>query len=198
MNMLRSVSLLAFVCAALSASAVTITFDEFGSAPRSFVDTTPLRDEYAALGVFFSGPDANGGGAIVSASTFPIDARSGSNILAFNTVVSGVFPGNGSAIGPETITFGSLQSAVSLYYAQSGLTLAAFDAAGNLVATSVGGATDSFALLSVSGAGIKSVTLAFAGNVLMVDDLSFTASAVPGPAAALPFALMALRRRKRS
>jgi Ca2+-binding RTX toxin-like protein len=77
-------------------------------APCGFSDTKPLRGKYSALGVLFRGPSTGSGGAILNqCGGFGIDARSGSNFLAFND--------SGYAKAPERIIFSVPQVAVSIY-----------------------------------------------------------------------------------
>lgn len=167
---------------------INFDFDALGnplSAPNVFSQTTRLSEFYAPLGVHFSGPTPSEGGAILDqAAGFGVNARSGSNFLAFND--TGAFASGFRAKGPETITFDRLMQSVSIFVAGganpiTGLpasinpTLEAFDADGLLVAsysTSVSGGL--WGYLSVSwSAGIKSVRLAD-GAVFVADDLAFT------------------------
>jgi hypothetical protein len=87
----------------------TITFDP-GTAPCTFEFAVPLGEEYADLGVHFSGPDDDTGGAILNqCGSFGVDAHSGEEFLAFSTLTF--------AIPPERIAFDDPQRTVSLYVA---------------------------------------------------------------------------------
>jgi hypothetical protein len=182
----------ASVLFAAGANAVLITFDTdaAGNAltvPGLFASTVALTTLYAPLGVTFSGGvDPADGGAIINQSgIFGVNARSGTNFLAFNrtaTLSSGGIPED-----PETITFATPVSSVSIYVAggfQPGsFDIEAFDALNNLVdADSV--LTQGFAQLSVSGSGIVQVVIRQPSGELtsfVFDDLEFTAQAVAVP-----------------
>jgi PEP-CTERM motif len=149
-----------------------------------------LTDLYAPLGVHFSGPGKNDGGAILDqVSNFGVNARSGSNFLGFHS--GGTYPNGGAPIGPETISFDTPQSAVSLFASGGSnsdmFVLDAFDSNNVLVTTSgiQTALAGEYTQLSVAGQGIRKVVLTELGSGLFVaDDLSFTAgtSAVPEPA----------------
>ena len=187
--------------ATTAAKADTINFDTGPTgtpinAPCCFASTTPLTTTYISIGVTFSGPTANSGGAILNQSgDFGVNARSGTNFLAFNR--DAFYSNGGVATDPERITFAALQSNVSIYASGGGsagiFIMEAFDnngllIDGDLAFTTVG----NYSLLSVSsGLGIRSVTLTAFPNLLLFvyDDLSFTpmggVSAVPEPATML-------------
>lgn len=184
---------LAMLCMAhSSARADSINFDVNANgntinAPGAFVLTTSLTTLYASFGVTFSGPGANNGGAILNQSgNFGVNARSGVNFLAFN---SGATLANGGIpIGPETISFSSLQSNVSIYasggFNASTFTLSAFDSNNVLLGTSVISTTaGNYGLLSfASGLGIQRITIASTRGLFVLDDLTFT----PGGPAPVP------------
>src|SRR5262245_36229451 len=111
--------------------ATTITFDD-APAPCLAVDTSPLTEAYAGLGVHFQGPSVGQGGAIFNVcSGFGIGARSGENFLGF---AIGTY-----ALDPETITFDSEVSYVEIYagYRSSQTyNMFAFDALNNLIGSS--------------------------------------------------------------
>lgn len=180
-----------------AAKADTINFDTGPTgtpinAPCCFSSATPLTTTYTSIGVTFSGPTANSGGAILDQSgNFGVNARSGTNFLAFSR--DAFYNSGGLPTDPERITFAALQSNVSIY-ASGGFSagifiMEAFDNNGlliesDLVFTPVG----NYSLLSVSsGLGIRSVILIASPNLLsfVYDDLSFTpmggTSAVPEP-----------------
>ena len=62
------------------------TFVDFELAgPCAFNQTVALSNQYAGLGVIFAGPSGNDGGAVLDqCGNFGINARSGTNFLAFN------------------------------------------------------------------------------------------------------------------
>uniref|UniRef100_C6E906 Ice-binding protein C-terminal domain-containing protein n=1 Tax=Geobacter sp. (strain M21) TaxID=443144 RepID=C6E906_GEOSM len=168
-----------------NASATTISFDDL-SAPATFSGTYPLTDQYASLGVIFSGPVNGYGGAVLSqAGNFGVTPHSGSNFLAFNR--------EGYAVDPETLTFTSLVNSVSIYaaggQAYDNFIMRAFDSSRNLLATDTV-FTWGWDLLSVSATGIKYVDLIQQGdNAFVYDDLSFSAAAVPEPSTFLLFGI---------
>ncbi len=147
---------------------------------------TPLTEFYAPMGVHFSGPGLGSGGAIMNdGANFGISAHSGTNFLAFNRNAS--YPGfwylpafGGTASDPETITFDDPQSKVSIWAAGSFVAhtfeMQAFGPGSNLLSTDEL-TTKGWKKLTVSGAGITSVTLTEIGHPWdswVYDDLSFT------------------------
>jgi hypothetical protein len=158
------------------------------AAPPSFLLTTRLTDLYAPLGVHFSGPSGNDGGAILNQqSNFGENALSQSNFLAFNPLAK--LGDGGTPRGPETISFDTPVSAVTTFAAGPGkadaFTLRALNGQKALVAFDTETASAlQYAQLSVSGPGITSVTLTDAnGAPWVADNLSFTpgVSAAPEP-----------------
>ncbi len=79
-----------FVFDDLTFQTTTIDFDHTFdglplSAPKVFQEAQPLRDQYASLGVHFGGANGFVGGVILHQdSHFGVNARSGTNFLAFN------------------------------------------------------------------------------------------------------------------
>jgi len=76
---LRALGMLAFlglfICG--PAQAVTINFDDV-VAPSLFANALALKNEYASQGVFFDGPQARYGGAILNqGGNFGVNALSG-------------------------------------------------------------------------------------------------------------------------
>lgn len=161
------------------AASFTIDFDTNAQgqalvAPHLFVDTTPLTNAYAALGVTFSGmhPTYPGGSILDQNGLFGVQARSGRNFLAFNNEY-------GSA--PEKISFDQEIQSLSLYVARSSFTLSAFNAQDQLLDTTSLGYTSDWAQMSVAAQGIKYVVLNTSSSpVFLVDDLTVH-SAVPEP-----------------
>ena len=93
-----------------SGAQLVVNFDT-GTAPCSFSETAPLREEFAFAGIHFRGPTADQGGAILNeCGRFGVGARSGRQFLAFNKFES-------YAKTPERIIFDDLQTRVSLYMA---------------------------------------------------------------------------------
>ncbi len=213
--------LLCIVCVPGLTDALTITFDEFGTATTDFGQTTALRDEYAQnpynYGVHFSGPDVKDGGAIIliTAPSFPNgpcngSGCSGNNALAFNTLGSFALEnGGGKPVWPETISFDDLWKTVSIWVAPqdnsqgSTISLLAYDEQGNPADTDASIFAD-WSLLSVSSdRGIKTVELLRSDGVsFAADDLQLTGQMpVPEPGTMLLLGLGiigigVLRRRK--
>lgn len=188
---------LALACA-LPASAAVINFDDV-EAPM-FFGGAPLSNEYAALGVSFSGATGTGGSLIDQGAELGFMARSGANFLGFNS-----YDGFGV---DQRISFAADQSAVSIftatYEAELGpvsFTLNAFDAGGALLGTTTIEGTRDWKELAFVGAGIRSVTVSSSAGIWGLDDLNTSVSPVPEPATYAMFgaglALMFAARRKR-
>jgi hypothetical protein len=158
----------------VSAATTTITFDDT-LAPAGFHGTAPLTDQYAALGVTFSGPSAGAGGAVLNqGSGFFVAGVSGPNFLAFNVA-------EGYPVGPETITFAQPVQRVSIKAgaADEGLAvLAAYDGATMLGVDAVGLST-TVATLEVAFEQITHVMIVFTSQTLVVDDLTWTTGNPP-------------------
>ena len=131
-----------------SANAVTtpspttvIDFDHDASgnllnAPGFFNQAKSLNTLYAPLGVTFTGPAGSStGGDILNGQLgyFPVPTHSGANFLCFQT--------GSTASGPETISFTTPATNVTIYASSPGaatFTMTAFSSAGLPVATSTG------------------------------------------------------------
>ena len=167
-----ALSAVAFTFAAGSAqAAINIDF-EGTNAPCCFSGTTPLTNYYAAQGVTFAGVGAIGGSILNQSGNFGFSARSGTDFLAFNV------PYGTSNI--EQISFAQSASNVSIWAANifgGQVSMQAFDAQNNLLATSSINSSANWTQLSVSANNIASVRLIGAGNYYAYDDLSI--SAVP-------------------
>jgi len=174
-------------------------------APCFFAQTTALSNAYAGQGVTFSGPGAKSGGAILDqCGGFGINAHSGTDFLAFNTLAN--YTAGGTAAGPETITFTSPVTNVSIFVGGADTfptyTLNAYNTSNVLLTTSSASPTlGRWVSLSSNAANIASLKLTFTSGVGVVDDLSFTTTAgTPEPASVVLvgsalLGLFALRRR---
>lgn len=183
-------ALLAFHLAAFSANAtIVINFDTdaYGNpiaAPALTFDAVRLSELYAPLGVHFFGPDGpNGhdGGAILNQDgNFGLNAHSGINVLGFN--YNGLLMDGGVARDPETITFDTLASNISIFAAGGHsiktFLIQGFDANGVLVASDTVD-TQVWAELQIAWSlGIKSIQLSVTRHDLdpstgfVYDDLS--------------------------
>lgn len=189
---------------------ILITFDTDAqgnplTAPPDFGDTTHLTTLYSSLGVTFSGPGGNDGGAILNqAGNFGINPLSGENFLAFNR--SAPMSDRGTPQGPETITFSTTQSSVSIYaaggYTTGVFTMTAYDGSNNELGTDTVASYNTWDLLSISATGIASVVLTETTSTIGVyDNLSFTPSvpepSIPALAGLGGLSLMLLRRRQK-
>lgn len=156
------------------AGATVINFDDL-TAPCAFVDSTgPLTSRYSSLGVNFSGPAPESGGAILNqCSSFGVTGQSEPNFLAFNTQAT--LPGGGSPIGPETISFDVPVSSVQINVGSTDagtITLACFAGSTPAGVSTVTGEA-ALATVVVNGPGITRCTLTFSGSALVADDLAF-------------------------
>jgi hypothetical protein len=189
--------------ASAGAALVSISFDTTASgnplvAPGTFDAGSPLTNAYSTLGVRFSGPVVDVGGYILNDGNFTTKARSGSNFLAFS----------GSSSGPETVTFTSPMSYVSIYGSclshSMTFRMEAFNASWvSLGFVSVAASGAGYFPLSLSSNGdIKSVAISAptAGlNAWVLDDLVASTTAIPEPGGAVavgPVVGLLLRRRR--
>lgn len=163
----------AALAAASVVSADTITFEELGAQPCFFNATQPLSNEYSSRGVLFEGPGQGLGGAILDqCSNFGVNARSGTNFLAFNTATY--------ARTPETIRFTSGAGRVEIYASpgsQSGqVTMNAFDSGNNMVdSTTQSLVSGNYIRLEVNG-NISYVVVTTTSSWLLLEDLTWDAS----------------------
>jgi hypothetical protein len=169
-----------------------ITFDTDAqgnplTAPPLFINAMPLTTLYSTLGVTFSGPAGYDGGAILNeAGNFGINPLSGENFLALNT--GDRLEDGRTQQYPETITFSTTQSSVSIYAAGGTVTgvftMTAYDSFNNVLGTDTVSAFNTWEPLSISATGIASVVLTETSNnravIGVYDNLSFTSS-VPEP-----------------
>lgn len=173
---LKSLATVFCLLAALPASAGVIDFDGM-AAPALFADTTPLSDQYAGLGITFSGATGLGGELLDQAAEMGFMARSGTDFLAFNTE---------AGLGQdERIAFAGTQSSVSVYLAslpRGIFTLTAFDGGGNLLGATSLASSREWQAMTLSYEGIRSAVVASTASSWALDDVSFTASGeVPEP-----------------
>lgn len=142
------------------------------TAPCALIQTTPLTDLYASLGVHFSGPGEMLGAAIINeCGNFGLPPRSGSNFLAFNT--------SSYTRLPETIRFDSPQRTVSIFGGDDTATI--FTMTAYRGSTVVGRATATnperayVELAVTSERGIDRVVVSLSGDIgdFVLDDLTF-------------------------
>ncbi len=157
----------------------TINFDD-RTVPCNFASTSPARDQYASLGVTFSGPAANQGGAILNeCGNFQISGQSSPNFLAFNTTAGYPQP-------PETITFAQPIYSFEVRAAQNGtgsiFTVSGFDGT-TKVSENSRSATAAMTSLTLAATRMTSVRLTFAGGTvpfMAFDDIKFATAPVSG------------------
>jgi hypothetical protein len=188
------------------ASAVTITFDEFGAQPGFFNQLNPLRNEYSGMGVSFLGPGVDDGGAIINQSgNFGVNAHSGENFLGFNRGSSVSMLNGGRPFDPEQINFASTATSVSIWasggFEAGTFAMTGFNSSGGYLGTTIiNTAIGQWGLLSFANPNIDHVTLSELSNAgaFVYDDLNF--STVPEPAswAALGLGAAALMRRRKA
>jgi hypothetical protein len=180
-------SLLAMCGLVLLPVAFAGSIDFETGAPAGFAQTTALTNAYAALGVTFSGPGANDGGAILDQlGNFGVSAHSGVDFLAFNN--GATLNGGGVPRGPETILFSAPVFNVGLWVggesSGSTYTLEAFDASSSSLGSAiVTPGSGQWSQLSIDTANISRLVLSFDRTYAVVDDLTWNGneSGVPEP-----------------
>ena len=180
------------------------------SAPCVFLQAEPLGNEYTPAGpAFHTSIPAAGGAVIGQCGNFGVNARSGTDFLAFNneaTLINGNTPA-----GPEAIRFSVPVANISLYVGgtQTGpsYSMDIYDFNTVLIGT-VSGTPQigQWIPLTYNASNIGLALLSYTTNLAVVDDLSWdnpvTAidNPVPEPATmawtAAALALLALRRRQ--
>ena len=168
---------LSFHATAITITPTTLNFD-------GLPDSSAVGNTYSASGVHFNNAIALTAGVSLNEISFP--PHSG----------TGVITDNGS---PILITFDSLASSISAYFAYNSLlTFTAFDGNGGLLGTQnspfnafLGGNQ----LISLGFSGVSSLQIsAQASGTYILDDLSFqpgSATGVPDPGSTLPLLALA-------
>jgi len=162
---------------------VMIDFDD-AEAPCVFASAVPLRDEYLAMGVSFSGPFPTDGGAVLDeCGNFGVSGHSSPNFVAFNCNSS--MSNGGTPQGPETLTFTDVVSSCSVLVASNSgqgytLSMDAYDMNEELIASDSVVLTPAAQLLGVDATGIKTVIIGSVQPcVWIMDDLGFDTGFTP-------------------
>jgi hypothetical protein len=159
---------------------ITINFDDL-SAPTDFMDTVALRDEYASLGVHFSGKAGNDGGGILNENgDWGVTGFSAPNILVFDSAATGPngYPDGGTPNTPEWIWFDWNAGYISAKFGSGNgfsagetVTLTAYDVDSNELAFKGIVLGPTMQTLSVSSPDINYVIITSAAQYLVMDDL---------------------------
>ena len=173
-------AMLAAIFAGAPAKAVTIDFDGTG-APSQFVNTVPLTTLFSGLGVTFSAAASGNPGSILNQSGgFGINARSGTDFLAFNTIVGAV---------SDRLSFSSPASNFSIYVGYGGVvaifTANYYDSTNALIDSQTIFASGGFYGKLFHSGPVSFVDISSSSSAWVADDLSFdvaVAPAVPEPA----------------
>lgn len=180
--------------------------------PCTFLQASPLSNEYQSLGVTFAAPAGSPGGAILNqCAGFGVTPHSGSNYLAFSR--EGLYADNTVPYPFELILFNNPVFNLSLYVAgleaNSTYTFDARDKSGaSMPSLTVTSASAQWTQVVLPMPNIVWVGLTSPANALLVDDLSWIEAAstapnpVPEPATisltAAALALLAIRGRRKS
>lgn len=172
---IRLALMMLVVCCSVAAYAGSIDFEVPG-APCNFSNASPLTNFYSVLGVNFT----SGNGAVLNqCANYPVNAHSGTDFLAFNSIATNKDASVPST--PEVITFDAAISNVSIWVAAVG-DFSLSDNNGN--STHVSGNGD-WVLLSLNDTNISSVTLNGPSS-FVADDLSWQGNADPPPTSTVP------------
>ena len=186
--------------------ASTLDFDE-ALAPDLFVDSAPLTDQYAGLGVTWSG-----GGAVLNfGGIFGVNGFSPPNFLAYND--SSIFANGADVLSSDLATFSLPVSSVGFLVGANALvfpsnpslafSLVAYDAGGQQVDFSEITLTPTLQWIDVSGVEISRVTYGVSNGGFVVDSFRFLPVPEPSSACEVAFGLgllsagRAVRRRGR-
>jgi hypothetical protein len=153
----------------------TINFDDV-TAPCNFNQTVALRDQYASMGVHFSGSGARDGGGILNeCGNFGVTGYSAPNFLAFNPAAT--YSDGGIPNSPQFIAFDSPVNGVRIRAgSDSGGTvqLSAYDAQGHLLGRRTLAMVPALKSIAVGAAGISRVALRVQNSGSWVfDDLAW-------------------------
>lgn len=171
-------------------AATWIRFDDL-TGPCLFNETNALRDEYATLGVHFTGPGPlDGGGVLGECSAFGVTGYSSPNFLAFHR--SATLASGGVAAPPETIAFDTpiayFEAKVGSYSsAGSTVTITGYSAGGTLAATDSAVLAPEMQTVVITATDILTVVVDTPAQVFVLDDVAFAGA----PAAATVSALSA-------
>lgn len=170
-------SLSLFLLAPTIGHAESITFDELGSAPCTFASAGPLDDEYAGLGVNFSG----GWEILDECGNFGVNALSGDNFAAYNT-------NNSSITDTITMVFDTAISSISGMLGAGGA--GTWDISASLSGTSAGSSTvmnasGSYIGFALSGL-FDTVFIQGSRSAGVLENLNFTTSTAPTTPVPLP------------
>jgi len=191
--MKKLVGILIFSLLPLSASAGSITFEELGSQPSSFIEQEELDTEYSSLGVNFSG----GWEILNKTSNFGIPARSGEHFAAYNTAAEGV-------TDTITMTFDNIIAQASGFLGgiQGNWIVTALFEDSQVSQLNLSNTTGSYVEFSFDSLMFDQISIKGSANGAVLDDLSFTVAQVPEPASlallALGLAGLGFSRRKAS
>lgn len=201
MKNLRSVSTFAVLTMALLTKAGTITFDDIPGTDPTYTDSYLIPDGYA--GFNWTNFYAYSHDEAIFQGYGP-----GNGVGYLNGITSGVFAafnGYGLDSSMSLSSAGSLVSGIdgsftSAFYDDNVVTIKGYRNGALIGSTSLGVTTAGPQALSISFAGgADTVVFSSSDFQFVVDDLKINSfSTVPAPAAAVSFALMALRRRRKA
>lgn len=147
------------------------------SAPCVFLQAEPLGNEYTPVGPAFYSPIPSAGGAVIGqCGNFGINARSGTDFLAFNaeaTMINGKAPA-----GPEVIRFPTPVSNISLFVGGTDTSptysMDVYDVNTILLgAVTASPPIGKWLPLTYNASNIGLLILSYTSNLAVVDDLSW-------------------------